>query len=123
MEKLTYMPSQGTVSYTSDFNPAIGDTIKVWDAREFIAAATLFIPPQGVRCIRYFGLYSSRSRWKCRSGITSSATPRQGGGRHTVCRAMTRARSHPLALGPNPPAAPPLGRQPFRQKRRETGPA
>ena len=43
MEKLTYMPSQGAVSYTSDFNPAIGDTIKVWDARDFIAAATLFI--------------------------------------------------------------------------------
>jgi hypothetical protein len=64
MEKLTYIPSQGTVSYTSDFNPAIGDTIKVWDARDFIAAATLFIPPQGVRCIRYFGLYPSRSRWK-----------------------------------------------------------
>jgi hypothetical protein len=27
MEKLTYMPSQGTLRYTSDFNPAIGDTI------------------------------------------------------------------------------------------------
>jgi hypothetical protein len=62
MDKLSYLPSQGTVSYTSDFNPAIGDTIKVWDARDFIAAATLFIPPQGVRLIRYFGLYSSRSR-------------------------------------------------------------
>ena len=43
MDKLSYLPSQGTVSYTSDFNPAIGDTIKVWDARDFIAAATLFI--------------------------------------------------------------------------------
>jgi len=40
MEKLSYVPSQGTVSYTSDFNPSIGDTIKVWDARDFIAAAT-----------------------------------------------------------------------------------
>ena len=50
--------------YSSEFNPAIGDTIKTWDARDFIAAATLFIPPQGVRLIRYFGLYSSRSRWR-----------------------------------------------------------
>ena len=64
MDKLSYLPSQGTVRYTSDFNPAIGDTIRVWDACDFIAAATLFIPPQGVRLIRYFGLYSSRSRWK-----------------------------------------------------------
>ena len=62
MNKLTYLPSQGTVRYTSDFNPAIGDTIRVWDACDFIAAATLFIPPQGVRLARYFGLYSSRSR-------------------------------------------------------------
>jgi nicotinamidase/pyrazinamidase len=62
MEKLTSMPSQGTVSYTSDFNPAIGDTTKAWGARDFIAPATLFIPPQGVRLIRYFGLYASRSR-------------------------------------------------------------
>ena len=64
MDKLTYLPYQGTVRYTSDFNPAIGDTIKVWDACDFIAAATLFILPQGVRLIRYYGLYSSRSRWK-----------------------------------------------------------
>jgi hypothetical protein len=64
MEKLACLPSQGTVRSTSDFNPAIGNTIRVWDACDFIAAATLFIPPQGVRLIRYFGLYSSRSRWK-----------------------------------------------------------
>jgi len=51
MDKLSYLPSQGTVRYTSDFNPAIGDTIKVWDACGFIAAATFFIPPQGVRLI------------------------------------------------------------------------
>jgi hypothetical protein len=34
------MPSQGTVSDTSDFNPAIGDTTKAWGARDFIAAST-----------------------------------------------------------------------------------
>jgi hypothetical protein len=64
LEKLSYLPSQATVRYTSEFNPAIGDTIKSWDARDFIAAATLFIPPQGVRLIRYYGLYASRSRWR-----------------------------------------------------------
>jgi hypothetical protein len=64
LDKLSYLPSQGTVRYSSDFNPAIGDTIKVWNAHDFIAAATLFIPPQGVRVIKYFGLYASRSRWR-----------------------------------------------------------
>ena len=49
LQKLSYLPSQGKVRYTSDLNPAIGDTIKIWDVRDFIAAATLFIPPQGVR--------------------------------------------------------------------------
>jgi hypothetical protein len=64
LQKLSSMPSQATVRYTSEFNPAIGDTLKTWDARDFVAAATLFIPPQGVRLIRYYGLYASRSRWR-----------------------------------------------------------
>ena len=64
LEKLSYLPSQATVRYTSEFNPAIGNTLKTWDARDFIAAASLFIPPQGVRLIRYYGLYASRSRWR-----------------------------------------------------------
>jgi len=37
------------VRYHSAFNPAIGDSLKVCKARDFIADATLFIPPQGVR--------------------------------------------------------------------------
>ena len=64
MAKLTYLPSQATVRYSSAFTPAIGDSNREWSARDLIADATLFIPPQGVRLIRFFGLYSSRSRWK-----------------------------------------------------------
>ena len=62
--KLSYLPAEATVRYCSDFNPAIGDSTKVWNVRDFIAAATLFTPPQGVRLIRFYGLYSSRSRWR-----------------------------------------------------------
>jgi hypothetical protein len=40
MDKLSYLPSHGTVRYTSDFNPAIGNTTKVWGASDFIAAAS-----------------------------------------------------------------------------------
>jgi hypothetical protein len=29
LQKLSYLPSLGTVRYTSDYNPAIGDTIKI----------------------------------------------------------------------------------------------
>jgi hypothetical protein len=42
--KLTYLPAEATVRYCSDFNPAIGDSTKVWNARDFIADATSFIP-------------------------------------------------------------------------------
>jgi len=64
LEKLTYEPSQAKLIFHTTFNPALGENVKLWDALQFIAMATQFIPPQGVRLIRYFGLYSSRSRWK-----------------------------------------------------------
>ena len=43
MGKLSYLPSEGMVRYSSDFKPVVGDTTKVWQARELIAAPTLFI--------------------------------------------------------------------------------
>jgi len=45
LAKLTDLPDEATVRYHSAFNPAIGDSLKVWRARDFIADATLFIPP------------------------------------------------------------------------------
>jgi hypothetical protein len=54
LAKLTYMPQEATVRYSSEFNPAIGDSKREWTARDFIAGATLIIPPQGVRLIRFY---------------------------------------------------------------------
>lgn len=62
--KLTYLPHEATVRYNSAFNPAIGDSKREWTACDFIADVMLFIPPHSVRLIRFFGLYSSRSRWR-----------------------------------------------------------
>jgi hypothetical protein len=64
LAKLTYLPAEATVRYCSAFNPAVGDSTKIWNARDFIADATLFIPPSGIRLIHYYGLYSSRGRWR-----------------------------------------------------------
>lgn len=64
LEKLRYDPLGEKAVYHSTFNPYLGENLKVWDALDFLALATSFIPPHGVRLIRYFGLYSSRSRWK-----------------------------------------------------------
>lgn len=62
LAKLTYEPFAGKIIFHTSFNPALGENVKVWDALQFIALATQFIPPQGVRLIHYYGLYSSRNR-------------------------------------------------------------
>jgi hypothetical protein len=80
LEKLHYDRQDGKAFYHSTYNPYLGENLKVWDALDFLAIATSFIPPQGVRLIHYFGLYSSRSRWKwplC--GSTFQLTPRWNG--------------------------------------------
>jgi hypothetical protein len=64
LEKLHDDQQDGKAFYHSTYNPYLGENLKVWDALDFLALATSFIPPQGVRLIRYFGLYSSRSRWQ-----------------------------------------------------------
>jgi hypothetical protein len=64
LEQLSHDELDGKALYHSADNPYLGENLKVWDALDFLALATSFIPPQGVRLIRYFGLYSSRSRWK-----------------------------------------------------------
>ena len=64
LEKLRYDELAGKALYHSTYYPYLGENLKVWDALDFLALATSFIPPQGVRLIRYFGLYSSRSRCK-----------------------------------------------------------
>jgi len=39
---------------------------KLFDAADFIAELTQHIPPLRMRLVRYYGLYSSRSRWNMR---------------------------------------------------------
>jgi hypothetical protein len=49
LAKLTCLPREATVRYTSEFNSAIDDSKREWTARDFIADATLFIPPRDGR--------------------------------------------------------------------------
>jgi hypothetical protein len=126
LAKLFYLPAQATVRYSSAFNPAIGDSRKVWNARDFIADATSFIPPQGVRLIHYFGLYASRSR-RCSGPPQGWKWPQWD---HVVRHApqgwkkaqgVTATESSPQPSSPSVPESScrSLGRQPFRKKRRE----
>jgi len=46
------------------YNQYFGENVKVWEANDFIADLTLHIPCNNLHLIRYYGLYSSRSRGK-----------------------------------------------------------
>jgi hypothetical protein len=66
LQKLTYDALGGKVLYHTSYNPWFKHNTTLWDAMDFIAALTQFIPPWGVRCIHYYGLHSSRckARWQ-----------------------------------------------------------
>ena len=48
----------------SAYNPYFKENLKRLSATEFIGELTQHLPPHRMRCIRYYGLYSSRSRGK-----------------------------------------------------------
>jgi hypothetical protein len=65
LQKLTYDRPGGRVLYHTAYNPYFKQNTTLWNATDFIAALTQFIPPWGVRYVHYYGLYSSRckARW------------------------------------------------------------
>jgi hypothetical protein len=64
--KVTYDRPGGRIIYHTAYNPYFKHNTTLWNATDFIAALTQFIPPWGVRSIHYYGLYSSRykARWE-----------------------------------------------------------
>ena len=66
LQKLTYDQPGGKVLYHTDYNPYFKQNTSLWNAPDFIAQLTQFIPPWGVRYVHYYGLYSSRckARWQ-----------------------------------------------------------
>jgi hypothetical protein len=65
LQKLTYDATGSRVLYHTAYNPYFMQNTTIWDAVDFIAAVTQFIPPWGVRYVHYYGLYASRckARW------------------------------------------------------------
>jgi hypothetical protein len=66
LQKLTYDRPGAKVLYHTAYNPYFKQNTTLWNATDFIAALTQFIPPWGVRHVHYYGLYSSRckARWE-----------------------------------------------------------
>jgi hypothetical protein len=65
LQKLSYDAVGAKILYHTNYNPYFKQNTTLWDAVDFIAALTQFIPPWGVRSVHYYGLYSSRckARW------------------------------------------------------------
>jgi len=64
LQKIIYEPARGKVIVHTKYNPWYKENMKVMDADDFIALALQHVPPKGKHLTRYYGLYSSRTRWK-----------------------------------------------------------
>ncbi len=74
LKKITYVKEMAKVIYHTKYNKYFGENVKIFTATDFIAELTQHIPPKGVHLIRYYGLYSSRTRGKMKKKA-DKATP------------------------------------------------
>ena len=66
LKKIIYVPAQGKVIYKTKYNQYFGENIKLITAVDFIALLTAHIPEKHKHLIRYYGIYSSRTKGKAR---------------------------------------------------------
>lgn len=66
LQKLSYIKSKGNVIMHTEYNQYLKENLKLYKAEEFIKLLVQQIPPSRLHYVRYYGLYSSRSRskWK-----------------------------------------------------------
>jgi hypothetical protein len=64
LQKILYARSNGTIIYMTKYNEYWKENIKLFKAGNFIAELTQHIPPKHKHLIRYYGLYSSRTKGK-----------------------------------------------------------
>ena len=62
LQKITWNPDTKTVIYSSRRSWHTKRNVEVFNATDFLAAAIEHIPPKGQQTIRYYGLYSNKSR-------------------------------------------------------------
>jgi hypothetical protein len=64
LQKILYARSNGTIIYKTKYNEYFKQNIKLFKAGDFIAELTQHLPPKHKHLIRYYGLYSSRTKGK-----------------------------------------------------------
>ena len=64
-----------TVIYRSKLNPKINRNFEVFDPVDSLATLARHIPDQGARMVRYYGLYSNKTRGCARKGTKRARCP------------------------------------------------
>ena len=64
LKKIMYIKEKANVLYHTKYNDYWKENIKLLKAADFIAELTQHIPPKHKHLIRYYGLYSSRTKGK-----------------------------------------------------------
>jgi hypothetical protein len=62
LQKITWNAASKTVIYRSKRHHTTKRNFEIFKAPDFIAAALLHLPPKGQQTVRYYGLYSNKSR-------------------------------------------------------------
>jgi hypothetical protein len=62
LKKIKYEPFKGRVLFKTKYNEYFGENFKVYTGENFISALAQHIPPAKVHLVRYYGLYSSRTK-------------------------------------------------------------
>ena len=64
-DKIRYEPFKGRVLFHTTYSEYFKENVHLFDALDFLAELTQYLPPKGVQLIRRYGLYSSRTkgRW------------------------------------------------------------
>ena len=75
LQKITWNPDTKTVIYRSRRSGHTKRNFEVFKATDFLAAAIEHIPPKGQETIRYYGLYSNKSRGLIKSIDTIVPAP------------------------------------------------
>ena len=96
LQKITWNPDTKTVIYRSRRNSRTKRNFEVFKATDFLGAAIEHIPPKGQQTIRYYGLYSNKSRGLARPTASLVQPPSK----------KTPEKSQPeIPLIPAPPKA------------------
>jgi len=75
LKKIRYEPFKGLVLFHTTYSEYFKENVHLFDALDFLAELTQHLPPKGVRLIRRYGLYSSRTkgRWLKMPYVTERA--------------------------------------------------